>query len=211
MKVNEIFYSIQGESTFTGLPCVFVRLAGCNLRCTYCDTEYAYDDGEEMSVDEIIKEVNSYNSDLVEITGGEPLFQNDCVKLADNLLKSKKKVIVETNGSLDISTLKEPVIRILDVKCPGSKEHQKMYWDNLRNLRPDDNVKFILTNRDDFDWAAKKVEKFELLDKANVLFSPAFNILKPELLADWILKTSLPIRMQIQLHKYIWHPNKRGV
>ena len=97
------------------------------------------------------------------------------------------------------------------MKCPGSKEHQKMYWDNLRNLRPDDNVKFILTNRDDFDWAAKKVEKFELLDKANVLFSPAFNILKPELLADWILKTSLPIRMQIQLHKYIWHPNKRGV
>jgi len=211
MKVNEIFYSIQGESTFAGLPCVFVRLTGCNLRCSYCDTKYAYDDGDEISIDEIIKRVKSYNCDLVEITGGEPLFQNDCVELVDNMLKSKIKILVETNGSLDISRLKEPVIRILDVKCPGSKENQKMYWDNLRNLRPDDNVKFVLTNRDDFDWAIAIVEKFYLFNKANVLFSPAFNLLEPEHLADWILKTSLPIRMQLQLHKYIWHPNKRGV
>ncbi|MBC8182341.1 radical SAM protein [candidate division KSB1 bacterium] len=211
MKVNEIFYSIQGESTFAGLPCVFVRLTGCILRCSYCDTKYAYEEGEEKSIDEIIKIVNSYNCNLVEITGGEPLLQSETVELTNKLVENQKVVLVETNGSLDISVLKEPVVRIVDIKCPGSKEHQKMFWDNLRNLRPDDNVKFVLTDRYDFDWALIIVEKFELLDKANVLFSPAFKILEPEKLSNWILKTSLPIRMQLQLHKYIWHPNKRGV
>jgi len=211
MKVNEIFYSIQGESTYAGLPCAFVRLTGCNLRCSYCDTKYAYDDGEEKSVDEIIEKVNSYNCNLVEITGGEPLLQSETIDLASRLVENKKTVLVETNGSLDISVLTESVVRIVDIKCPGSKEHQKMFWDNLQNLRSADNVKFVLTDRFDFDWAVKIVEKFELVNKAHVLFSPAFDLLKPELLANWILETSLPLRMQLQMHKYIWHPNKRGV
>lgn len=211
MKINEIFYSIQGESTFAGLPCVFVRLTGCNLRCSYCDTKYAYAEGEEKSINEIINIVNSYNCNLVEITGGEPLLQSETIELTNRLVENQKAVLVETNGSLDISALKEPVVRIVDIKCPGSTEHQKMFWDNLKNLRPDDNVKFVLTDRYDFDWAVKTVKKFELVEKANVLFSPVFGIVKPEMLSDWILETSLPIRMQLQIHKYIWHPDKRGV
>jgi 7-carboxy-7-deazaguanine synthase len=211
MKVNEIFYSIQGESTFSGLPCVFVRLTGCNLRCSYCDTKYAYEEGEEKAIDQIIEKVNSYNCNLVQITGGEPLLQADCVKLAATLVQEEKQVLVETNGSLDITVLKEPIVRILDVKCPGSKEQDKMYWDNLLNLRPDDNVKFVISNREDFEWAVNIVKKFELLKKSNVFFSPAFRILNPEILSNWIIEKSLPIRMQLQLHKYIWHPEKRGV
>ena len=211
MKVNEIFCSIQGESTFAGLPCVFVRLTGCNLRCSYCDTKYAYKEGEEKSINEIIKKVNSYNCNLVEITGGEPLAQAGCINLANALVGDQKKVLVETNGSLDISALNEPVVRILDIKSPGSKEQDKMYWDNLMKLRFEDNVKFVITSQNDFDWAVTIVEKYKLLDQATVLFSPAFSILLPEKLANWILEKSLPIRMQLQLHKYIWHPEKRGV
>jgi 7-carboxy-7-deazaguanine synthase len=211
MKVNEIFYSIQGESTFSGLPCVFVRLTGCNLRCNYCDTKYAYEAGEEKSIDQIIEKVNSYKCNLVQITGGEPLLQADCVKLATALVEEQKQVLVETNGSLDITVIKEPVVRILDVKCPGSKEQDKMYWHNLMNLRSDDNVKFVISTRDDFDWALNIIKKYQLLRKSNVLLSPAFRIINPETLSNWILEKSLPIRMQIQLHKYIWHPEKRGV
>ena len=211
MKVNEIFYSIQGESAFSGLPCVFIRLTGCNLQCSYCDTKYAYDEGEEKSIDEIIQKVKTYNCNLVQITGGEPLLQADCIILTNELVNNQKQVLVETNGSQDISELKAPIVRILDVKCPGSKEQDKMYWDNLVNLRSDDNVKFVISNRDDFDWALNIIKKYELLRKSNVLLSPAFRILKPETLSNWILEKSLPIRMQLQLHKYIWHPENRGV
>ncbi len=211
LKVNEIFYSIQGESTFAGLPCVFVRLTGCNLRCSYCDTKYAYEEGEEISINGILGKVEKYNCDLVEITGGEPLIQSQSIELAKALIKDGKKVLVETNGSLDISALEEPIIRIMDVKCPGSNEHEKMNWDNIQNMRRNDNVKFVLTDREDFHWAVDKVIKFDLLNKSEVLFSPDFKILNPEKLSKWILETSLPIRLQLQMHKYIWQPSKRGV
>ncbi len=211
LKVNEIFYSIQGESTFAGLPCVFVRLTGCNLRCLYCDTKYAYEEGDEISIKGILGKVEKYNCDLVEITGGEPLIQTQTIELAKALIKDGKKVLVETNGSLDISALEEPLIRIMDIKCPGSKEHEKMNWDNIQDLRQNDNVKFIIADREDFNWAVDKVEKFDLLNKSEVLFSPAFEILNPEKLSKWILECSLPIRLQLQIHKYIWQPSIRGV
>ena len=211
LKVNEIFYSIQGESIFAGLPCVFVRLTGCNLRCRYCDTKYAYEEGDEISIKGILGKVEKYNCDLVEITGGEPLIQSQSIELAKALIKDGKKVLVETNGSLDISALEEPIIRIMDIKCHGSKEHEKMNWDNIQDLRQNDNVKFIIADREDFNWAIDKVIKFDLLNKSEVLFSPVFEILDPEKLSKWILEFSLPIRLQLQIHKYIWQPSKRGV
>lgn len=211
MKINEIFYSIQGESTYTGLPCVFVRFSGCNLRCRYCDTKYAYYDGQEMSIDEVIKKVNSFFCDLVEITGGEPLLQAECAALAEALLQLGKTVLVETNGSQPISVLKYPVVRIMDVKCPGSLESEKMRLENIEQLREADNVKFVITDRSDFDWAIKFVTRHRLLEKCAVLFSPAFGILPASELAAWLLEISLPIRLQLQLHKYIWNPAQRGV
>lgn len=211
LKVNEIFYSIQGESTFAGLPCVFVRLSGCNLRCSYCDTRYAYEEGSNLSLDKIQEKVSCYNCDLVEITGGEPLLQNETVELANILVKQGKKVLVETNGTQDISVLKSPIVRILDIKCPGSGESEKMNWENITNLRAGDNVKFVISNRADFDWAVKIVKEYELLLKTETLFSPAFGILKSKILSQWLLEVSLPIRLQLQIHKYIWQASQRGV
>jgi 7-carboxy-7-deazaguanine synthase len=211
LKVNEIFCSIQGESTFAGLPCVFVRLTGCNLRCSFCDTKYAYFEGTDFSINEIIKRVNLFDCNLVEITGGEPLLQKKSVELANQLLREGKQVLVETNGSLDISALNKPIIRILDIKCPGSGESEKTYWKNIPNLHSNDNVKFVITNHKDFYWATGVVKKYDLIKKANVLFSPAFNILDAKKLSKWILDLGLPIRVQLQLHKYIWQPTKRGV
>jgi 7-carboxy-7-deazaguanine synthase len=211
LKVNEIFYSIQGESTYAGLPCVFVRLTGCNLRCTYCDTQYAYKQGKDSNLNEILNHVNQYNCNLVEITGGEPLLQSETFELAKSLVEQGKEVLVETNGTQNIDLLPEPVIKIMDVKCPGSHESDKMDWNNINRLRTHDNVKFVISHREDFDWAANIVEKNKLLNKAIVLFSPAFGLLDPEVIARWMLKLKLPIRLNLQLHKYIWDPNRRGV
>jgi len=203
MKVNEIFKSIQGESSFAGLPCVFVRLAGCNLRCSYCDTTYAYEENTEITVDEILEKVKSFNCSLVEITGGEPLLQEKTYLLVNKLLDAGERVLIETNGSLDISRVDERAIRIMDLKCPGSGESDKTYWKNLDNLRQTDEVKFVLSNRQDYEWAKGVIEKYRLADKAKVLLSVAFDRLAPETVVEWMLKDNLNVRFQLQLHKYI--------
>ncbi len=211
IKVNEIFYSIQGESTYAGLPCIFVRLTGCNLRCSYCDTQYAYTDGKNLTLTEIQDCVSKYDCSLIEITGGEPLLQSQVIDLSRNFFEQGKTVLIETNGTQNIDRLPEPVIRIVDFKCPGSGESHKMDWSNVSRLRARDNVKFVLSHREDFDWAIDIVGRYDLLDRATVLFSPAFGLLNPEILAAWMLNLSLPIRLNLQLHKYIWSPNQRGV
>ncbi len=211
LTVNEIFHSIQGESIYAGLPFVFVRLARCNLRCGYCDTKYAYYDGEEMTIFQIIEQIKKYQFDYVEITGGEPLLQEDTVKLVEELLALNKIVLVETNGSLDISVLKEPVIRIVDVKTPGSGEEGTFLLSNLADLRKTDNVKFVLTDKNDFEWAVDFVKKYRIESKCPVLFSPVMGKVDFEQLAEWIKNSGLPIRLQLQLHKIIWKEEKRGV
>lgn len=211
IKVNEIFYSIQGESTYSGLPCVFVRVTGCNLRCRYCDTQYAFEEGENLSLMKIQERVSHYNCNLIEITGGEPLLQLPVVNLSSNLIEQGKTVLVETNGTQNIDYLPEPVVRIMDIKCPASGESDKMDWDNIDRLRTNDNVKFVISLREDFDWAVSIVRVYNLVDRATVLFTPAYGLLKPKILAEWMLDLSLPIRLNLQLHKYIWDPNQRGV
>ncbi len=211
MKINEIFYSIQGESTFAGLPCVFIRLTGCNLRCRYCDTKYAYEEGEELNLFDILRIVQKYNCNLVEITGGEPLLQPDTVELSKKMIFENRRVLIETNGTQDISVLPAGVIRIMDIKCPGSGESDKTEWSNISKLKQTDNVKFVVADKTDFDWAEKIVLKYDLTTKTQVLFSPAFGIVKPKELAKWILESGIPVRMQLQAHKYIWEPKERGV
>lgn len=211
LKVNEIFKSIQGESWFAGLPCVFIRLTGCNLRCTYCDTTYAYEEGDELSVEEVLKRVAAYNCPMVEITGGEPLLQEETPKLAAALLQKARAVLVETNGTLDIDVLPKGIVRIVDVKCPDSGESGKMLWENMDRLVKTDEVKFVLQSRRDYEWAKAIVADYQLLRRCMVLFSPAFGVLEPRVLAGWILEDSLSVRLNLQLHKYIWTPEERGV
>ncbi|MBO1224395.1 MAG: radical SAM protein [Candidatus Scalindua sediminis] len=211
MRVNEIFKSIQGESTYAGIPCVFVRLTGCNLRCSYCDTTYAYEEGIDMSVNEIVKEIEGYDCKNVCITGGEPLLQKNVYKLI-NLLKTKSyKIFVETNGALNINLLPGNIIRIMDVKCPDSGMNKEMDWRNLERLRGDDEVKFVLSSKKDYEWAKRIVRKHNLPDKTNVLFGSAYGKLKPKSLAGWILKDRLNVRLQLQLQRIIWPDKTRGV
>lgn len=207
MKVNEIFKSIQGESSFQGLPCVFVRLTGCNLRCSWCDTTYAYEEGKEISIDDIIQKIESYHTPLVEITGGEPLLQEEVYPLTQRLLDLGYKVLIETNGSLDIGRLDKRIIKILDIKCPGSGETDKIRWENLDKLSPSDEVKFVLTGREDYQWAKGIIERYRLADKVTVLLSVVYGELEPRDLARWILEDNLNVRLQLQLHKYIWGPS----
>ncbi|HEX9933722.1 MAG TPA: radical SAM protein [bacterium] len=210
LKVSEIFYSIQGESTFAGRPCAFVRLAGCNLRCSYCDTAYAYGEGTPLDIDAILERVLAFSCGLVEITGGEPLLQSETPKLAQRLLDNGLTVLVETNGSVDIDRLPGGVIRIMDVKCPGSGCVGANDWKNLERLRSTDQVKWIITDRRDFDWAMELVRRHDLCRKVAVLFSPATGGLPQDLLAKWILEEKLPIRLQLQLHKILWPGKDRG-
>jgi len=211
LKVNEIFYSIQGESTYAGLPCVFVRLTYCNLRCNYCDTEYAFYEGQEMSIEQIVQQVTGYRCRLVEVTGGEPLIQPAVYPLLKQLADNGFEVLLETGGHMDISQVDPRVKRIVDVKCPSSGEAKKMHWPNLKVLKADDQVKFVIGDRIDFDYAVNVVEEYKLTERCSVLFSPVFGRLKNMTLAEWILASGLPVRMQIQLHKYIWPPEQRGV
>jgi len=203
IKVNEIFYSIQGESTYAGLPCVFVRLTGCNLRCRYCDTQYAFEQGTNFSLAEIQQQVSPYDCNLIEITGGEPLLQPRVVDLSKILINQGKIVLVETNGTQNIDLLPTSIIRIMDIKCPGSGESHKMDWENIDRLRASDNVKFVISHREDFDWAVNTIKKYKLLNRVIILFSPAYGLLNPEILASWMLEISLPIRLNLQLHKYL--------
>jgi len=209
--VNEIFKSIQGESTYAGIPCVFVRLTGCNLRCSYCDTAYAYGEGSVMSLREIIKRVNGYGCRNVCITGGEPLLQENINKLINLLKKNHFKVYIETNGSLNIDILPKGIIRIVDIKCPGSGMGQKTDWKNIKRLKHKDEVKFIISSKRDYEWAREITKKHKIVDKTTVLFSLAYGNLKPKTLARWILKDGLDVRLHLQLHKIIWPEKSRGV
>ena len=205
--VNEIFYSIQGESVYSGRPCVFVRLTGCNLRCSYCDTLYAYENGIEMEIDQILKQVDLFNCPLVEITGGEPLIQAETPLLIYNLLENGYEVMIETNGSLDISIIDNRCIKIVDIKCPSSMESDKNDLENLKRMNRKDQVKFVIGTRADYEYA---VEIIRLIPSGfpgyHILFSPVFGKIKPSKIAEWILEDKLDVRFHLQLHNVIW-PN----
>jgi 7-carboxy-7-deazaguanine synthase len=209
--VNEIYHSIQGESSWAGLPCVLVRLTGCPLRCTWCDTEYAFTEGRPMTIADILDKVNAYACDLVEVTGGEPLAQPATRALLAALCDAGKRVLLETAGSHDISGLDPRVIRIMDLKCPSSGEQERNLWSNVEHLRPQDEVKFVIGDRADYDWARATMERHRLAERCGVLVSPVHGRLGPADLAGWVLADGLPVRMQLQLHKLIWPAAKRGV
>ncbi len=211
LRVNEIFYSIQGESTYTGLPCVFVRLTACNLRCRWCDTEYAFYEGETLTVEQVLEKVRAYKCPLVEITGGEPLLQEGVYPLIDRLLLEGYEVLIETGGSLDVRGLDARVVKIVDLKAPGSGMDHRNNLDNLRRLDRKDQIKFVVADRRDYEWAKRMMAEHALAEKAQVLFSPVFGELHPRELAEWILADRLSARLQIQLHKYLWDPDHRGV
>lgn len=211
LKVNEIYFSIQGESSYAGLPCVFVRLTGCNLRCVWCDTEYAFYEGEWKSLDQIVAEAAQFGCKLVELTGGEPLLQKESFALVDKLIDAGFKVLVETSGSISLKMLNPEAIKIMDVKCPGSKMTEKNRWENIDYLTPKDEVKFVLADRADYDWAVDVMRKYKLDRKATVLFSTVFGALESVRVVEWILQDKLPVRFQLQMHKFIWHPETKGV
>ncbi len=212
LTVTEIFYSIQGESTHAGRPCVFVRLTGCNLRCRWCDTAYAFYGGQRMTVEEVAAAVARYRCNLVEITGGEPLLQQSVYPLIDALIAAGDTVMIETSGASDVSALDPRVIKIMDLKCPGSGESERNLWSNLEHLTARDEIKFVVADRGDYEWARDVINARNLASRAGaVLISPAFGELNPAALAGWILEDRLPARMQLQMHKHIWNPNTRGV
>ena len=211
LKINEIYYSIQGESSYSGLPCVFIRLTYCNLRCSYCDTEYAFYEGKDITIKQIVKKANSYKCNLVEITGGEPLLQKNCIKLIDELEKNNKKVLVETGGSLPIKNISTKTHIILDLKCPSSNMESKNLWENLDYIKKTDEIKFVIGNKTDYDWVKKTIKKNNLEKKCLLLISPVHNKIDKEKIINWILKDNLKIRFQIQLHKEIWDKDKKGV
>lgn len=204
LKIHEIFHSLQGESTRVGLPTVFVRLTGCPLRCGYCDTEYAFQGGENMTLDQILERVASYGARYVTVTGGEPLAQKQCITLLKRLCDAGYSVSLETGGSLDTSHVDPRVSIILDIKTPGSGEMQKNLWANLQNLKPSDEVKFVLCGREDYEWAKQVLAERGIAEKCTVLFSPVYSQLNPTELAEWVLQDRLPVRMQVQLHKILW-------
>jgi 7-carboxy-7-deazaguanine synthase len=212
LTVNEIFHSIQGESTFVGEPCVFVRLTACDLRCSWCDTAYAFYEGRKMSVDDVIAAVDEFGCDLVEITGGEPLLQKDVYPLMSRLLGRGKTVLIETGGHHTIEHVPSGVIRIVDVKCPGSGEQARMHWENLRLVSSSDQVKFVVKDRADYEYARDVVRREDLANRVGaVLFSPVHGVMNARTLAEWILADKLPVRLQLQVHKFIWPADMRGV
>jgi 7-carboxy-7-deazaguanine synthase len=212
LTVNEIFHSIQGESTHAGRPCVFVRLTACDLRCSWCDTPYAFYEGRKMSLDDVVAAVESYGCPLVELTGGEPLLQKDVYPLMERLLGSGKTVLIETGGHLSLADVPPAVHKIMDVKCPGSGEAHTTDWDNLSRLDANDEVKFVLKDRADYEYARDAIRRHDIHRKvAAVLFSPVHGVLDPRSLSEWVLADRLPVRVQLQVHKYIWSPETRGV
>lgn len=213
LRVNEIFYSIQGESSFAGWPCVFVRLTGCNLRCTYCDTQYAYYEGSDLAVPEIVARVQAFQCSLVEVTGGEPLLQQDTPTLIARLLDLGHTVLLETNGSVDITPVDRRCIRIVDFKCPSSGAADANDFANIARLQPHDEVKCVIGDREDYEFAKVVLERIQgsRTGQAKVLLAPVFGLLEPRQLVRWILADRLPVRLNLQLHKYIWDPDQRGV
>lgn len=211
MKVCEIFTSIQGESSYAGMPCTFIRLTGCNLRCSYCDTTYAYYGGKELSEDEIIGEVRRAGIGLVEITGGEPLLQIEIYHLIKRLLDEGYTVLVETNGSQSIKEIDRRAVVILDIKTPGSEMSGEMDFSNFNNIKNTDEIKFVITSRMDYEWSREIIYRHRLMDNCNLLLSPAFGIIPPEDLAKWMLEDRLRARLNLQMHKYIFSSERKGV
>ena len=211
MKVNEIYRSVQGESSYSGLPCIFVRLTYCHLRCTYCDTEYAFYDGQDYTVNEVLEKIDHFDCSLVEITGGEPLLQKESYSLMDRLVERNYTVLLETSGSLDIQKVNSKVIKILDLKCPSSGECHRNLYSNLNELNRQDEVKFVVGDRNDYQWARKLLYDYDLTDRCSVLLSTVFGKLSTQQLVKWILEDNLKVRFQLQIHKYIWDPCKKSV
>ena len=211
LKINEIYYSVQGESTHAGRPCIFIRLTYCNLRCSYCDTEYAFYDGKDMEITDIMSEIKRWDCNLVEVTGGEPLFQDECIDLLNELVNSNYEVMLETGGSLSISDVPKKVVKIVDFKCPSSGMVKKNLWSIVDDLQAHDEVKFVIGNREDFDWAKDRITQYSLDKICTLLFSPTFGEIDPQQIVEWILAENLPVRMQLQMHKMIWSPEEKGV
>jgi len=211
MKINEIFKSIQGETSYAGLPCAFIRVTGCNLRCSYCDTTYAYEEGNEMSLSAILECIAGFKTTIVCVTGGEPLSNNDTPFLLEALLDKNYTVLVETNGSYDIRTIPQKAIKIMDIKCPDSNMSHLMNWQNIDYLAKLDEVKFVLSSRNDYDWTKAVIQKYNLPEIARVLVGTVFGAISPKMVVQWILEDNLDVRFQLQLHKYIWEPQTRGV
>jgi 7-carboxy-7-deazaguanine synthase len=212
MFVTEIFNSIQGESTFAGLPCIFVRLTGCNLRCRWCDTTYAFHGGQRMSVDEVMVKVREYGGKLVELTGGEPLLQEDVYPLTERLLSEGFRVLIETSGERFIGKLPKAVVKVVDVKCPGSGEEGKFCAANLTELEKKDQIKFVVADENDYQYARDFIARHDLPGRVDeIILSPVFGELHPRQLSEWILKDNLKVRLGLQIHKFIWDPETRGV
>ena len=210
LRITEIFHSIQGETTHAGRPCAFVRLTGCNLRCRWCDSEYTFTGGERMSIDDVVAQVKSYGCKLVEITGGEPLAQAESLDLIKRFCDDGYEVLIETSGSIDIEPVDRRATIILDIKCPGSGEVEKNRWENLQHLKPRDEIKFVIADRADYDWARRVIEERDL-NRWTVLFSPVWGEMNLQSLAEWMLADRVPARLQTQLHKHIWGAEARGV
>jgi 7-carboxy-7-deazaguanine synthase len=204
LRITEVFYSLQGETQRVGLPTVFVRLTGCPLRCTYCDTAYAFSGGETVSIDSILKQVTSYQPRYVTVTGGEPLAQKNCIVLLRALCDAGCEVSLETGGAMDISEVDARVMRVVDIKTPGSGEVSKNRWENLALLNAHDEIKFVLCDESDYLWARDIIEQHQLAAKCPILFSPVHGTVNPTHLAEWILRDRLPVRLQVQLHKLLW-------
>jgi 7-carboxy-7-deazaguanine synthase len=211
LKINEIYFSVQGESSKAGLPCVFIRLTYCNLRCTYCDTEYAFYEGKDYSIDLILNEVKKYECKLVEVTGGEPLVQEECLELMKRLSDEGYEVMLETGGSLSIKEVDPRVMIIMDLKCPSSGMLKKNLYENINYLKPTDEAKFVIGNRKDYEWCKEMIGKYNLNGKCSILFSVVFGELEPVTLVEWILEDKLNVRFQIQMHKFVWDPLAKGV
>jgi len=212
LKVNEIYYSVQGESTYAGFPCVFVRLTYCNLRCSYCDTEYAFYEGNDLSISQILDEVKKFECKLIEITGGEPLVQMDeCLLLMKQLCNENFEVLIETGGSLSIKDIDPRVKIIMDLKCPSSGMEKKNLYENIDYLKQTDELKFVISNREDYDWTFDVLKRYDLENKCKILFSVVFGKLEPVHLVNWILEDKINVRFQLQMHKFIWHPETKGV
>jgi 7-carboxy-7-deazaguanine synthase len=203
-RINEIFFSLQGESTKVGLPTIFIRLTGCPLRCSYCDTAYAFHDGEKMTVDSIIQNISQYRTKHVTVTGGEPLAQKSCHELLARLCDEGYQVSLETSGAIDIANVDERVMKIMDIKTPGSEEESKNNFGNLSHITAKDQIKFVISDQADYEWSKQKISELNLTDICEVLFSPEHEAFNPTDLAEWILRDKLNVRLQVQLHKYLW-------
>lgn len=211
MKINEIYHSIQGESTYAGCPCTFVRLTYCNLRCSYCDSTYAFFEGSDLTVEEILSQVDAYGGNLVEITGGEPLLQAEVLPLMELLLDRGYTVLLETSGCADIGGIDPRVIKIMDIKCPGSGESEKNLFSNIDALQPSDEIKFVVGGREDYEWARHIMTEYHLAERFTILISTVFGAIEPREVVEWMLTDRIRARFQLQLHKYIWSAETRGI